>query len=170
MFDFTVLECLQEQYLKQDDTIQHTIGFDKNKLKAYKQQTHDLIERMYHLQYDEKTGKWKPTRKPRQRPLRDGAVVEMWVVHSETKDHLCLRFEGEMYNQGEGPRPVEDSHPHCRCRREVVAIPSDKGGLKWAVPKPRNKRKPKIKVPKEYREPASPYDVDSIRAPDAVFA
>ena len=168
-FDFTVLECLQEQYLKQENTIKHTMGFDKNKLKAYKQQTLDLIEAVYHLQYDSKKGKWVATRKPRQRPLKKGQVVEMWVTRG-AKDDLCLRFEGELYNQNEGPRPIQDTHPNCVCKREVVALPSEKGGLKWAVSKPRNKSKPKVKVPKEYKDPVNPYDVDSIRSPSAVFA
>ena len=170
MFDFTVLEALQEQFHKQRDRMAHRtiLGLDSHTEQKTSKCTLDLIELQYHLRYDDKSGKWLPTRKPRQRPLQEGQAVEMWVTRG-AKDRLCRRFEGELYNQGMGPIPGHDTHPNCRCVRELVAVVTDDGNLGWATPKPRNKRKPKIRVPDDYKEPANPYDPDSIRTPDPVF-
>lgn len=170
-FDFSVLDLLQEQYHKQRTYLAQSKAIaNRPALQRFLKHTHDMIETVYHLQYNDKLGKWTKTRKPRLRPLQDNKVVEMWVLSSESaRDQLCTRFEGELYNQGQGPYPDVDTHPHCKCSREIVAIPNDKGRLSWAVKKPRNKRRPKIKVPRAYQEPINPYDIDSPRAPQPTF-
>lgn len=171
--DFEPLDVLKEQYVKQRSyLVRHASGLpDRPRLLECLKLTRDMIDLHYHLQYNDKTGKWEVTRKPRLRPLQKGKPVELWVIGPTTTDRTCTRFANEMYNQGEGPVPIRDTHPHCVCRREIVAIPGDRGGLKWAITRPKNTRQPKLKrTPKAYRKPIDPYDVDSIRSPDAVFA
>ena len=169
----TVLEALQAQFEKQRARMieANSRGRVSHTQTKYHDQTHDLIQRQYHLYYDEKSGKWRPTRKQRQRPLKKGQVVEMWVLDpASLRDNLCTRYEGELYNQGQGPQPNTDTHPHCACQRIVVAAPNDKGRLDWIVRKPRNKRKPKIRIPDQFKTPASPYDPDDPRNPQATFS
>lgn len=167
-------QVLKDQYHKQRSHItQHASGglADRSMLLECLKLTHNMIEQYYHLQYNEKTQRWERTRKPRLRPLTKGKVVELWVCGPATEDDLCLRFQNEMYNQGQGPVPILDTHPSCICHREIVAIPGDRGGLKWAVTRPRKKSRPKLsKTPKQYKTTVNPYDVDNIRQQEAVFA
>lgn len=32
-------------------------------------------------------------------------------------DQLCTQYEGAIYEKNEGPQPIDDTHPNCKCER-----------------------------------------------------
>jgi len=41
---------------------------------------------------------------------------DMWSAAADACP-ICTQFDGKLWRRGEGPYPVQDSHPHCRCLR-----------------------------------------------------
>ena len=45
-------------------------------------------------------------------------VLEVWTLHGAV-DELCTQYEGTIWERGTGPQPVQDTHPNCKCTRDV---------------------------------------------------
>jgi len=49
--------------------------------------------------------------------------MEIWVATLDYKNPPCLqcaRLDGQKFDVGEGPQPVDDTHPGCRCLRAPI--------------------------------------------------
>ena len=54
-----------------------------------------------------------------------GCVYEVWSA-AATACSICLQFDGKMWKIGEGPHPVESTHPHCLCFRSARYTKEDR--------------------------------------------
>lgn len=48
-------------------------------------------------------------------------VIEVWTTISLLPCATCQALNGRMWPRGEGPQPVIDTHPHCRCMRVAIS-------------------------------------------------
>ena len=47
---------------------------------------------------------------------------DVWSTGGSNPCPICLALEGQMWLNGEGPRPVDATHPHCMCERTAQWI------------------------------------------------
>ena len=70
-------------------------------------------------------------------------MLEIWRTHG-AQDFLCTQYEGTIYESNSGNYPVTDTHPNCRCTRELFATSDDSG---VAVPAPPDDPPPPVYYP-----------------------
>ena len=46
--------------------------------------------------------------------------MEIWTIHG-AEDLLCTQYDGTIWEANTGPHPVTDTHPNCKCTRDVFA-------------------------------------------------
>lgn len=142
--------------------------------RVYLAQTGHMILNMYGIEFDVVTNAWQPPRKKRSKILKEQEPVEIWLTNG-AKDHACTRYSNTLWNQSEGPIPgtdteMNDTHIRCQCIRRLVATPGADDKLQWyGVKKPRDRKNPKAKLPKEYQRVLNPYAADDLRQPDVAY-
>ena len=50
--------------------------------------------------------------------------LEIWRTHGAL-DWLCQQFNNTMWEAYTGPHPETDTHPNCRCTRDVFSTTND---------------------------------------------
>jgi len=66
-----------------------------------------------------------------------GVLYDVWSTGGSRPCLICAALDGHMWKRGEGPLPVVDTHPHCRCERYAQWITEGRNvNQPWTRPSP----------------------------------
>lgn len=66
---------------------------------------------------------------------QNGILYEEWSAASNACN-LCASLDGQCWEFGSGPKPVDDSHPNCGCARVPLYKPSRQVSPPYSAPSP----------------------------------